>query len=97
MAERLFAAAPYRQLSNPLDRLLGYIGFRSAMIAGCAQVPHPCWNYYIAVDSVAEAAGRTKTRGGQVLQGPREVPGDAWIVQARDPQGAAFAMISAKG
>jgi TetR/AcrR family transcriptional regulator, transcriptional repressor for nem operon len=34
MAERLFGAAPYRQLADPLDRLLGYIDFRSAIIAG---------------------------------------------------------------
>ena len=33
--------------------------------------------------------------GAQVLNGPMEVPGGAWIVQARDPQGAAFAMVSA--
>ena len=34
MAEGLFAAAPYRQLSDPLDRLLGYIDFRAAIIEG---------------------------------------------------------------
>jgi TetR/AcrR family transcriptional regulator, transcriptional repressor for nem operon len=34
MAERLFAAAPYREPADPLDRLLGYIDFRSAIIAG---------------------------------------------------------------
>jgi hypothetical protein len=61
----------------------------------CAQVPHPCWNYYIAVDDVAKAADRAAARGGQVLQGPMEVPGGAWIVQARDPEGAHFAMVSA--
>jgi predicted enzyme related to lactoylglutathione lyase len=66
------------------------------MMAGCAQVPHPCWNYYIAVDDVAAAAESAKSRGGQVLHGPVEVPGGAWIVQARDPQGASFAMVSAQ-
>jgi len=60
------------------------------------QVPGPCWNYYIGVDSVEAAAARVKEKGGQVTMGPQEVPGGAWIVQARDPQGAAFAMISAK-
>jgi len=34
MAERLFGAAPYRQAADPLDRLLGYIDFRAAIIAG---------------------------------------------------------------
>lgn len=34
MAEGLFAAAPYRKLSDPLDRLLGYVDFRGAIIDG---------------------------------------------------------------
>jgi len=54
----------------------------------CAHTPHPSRNDYIAVDRVAAAAERTTTRGGQVQQGPHEVPGGAWIVQERDPQGA---------
>jgi TetR/AcrR family transcriptional regulator, transcriptional repressor for nem operon len=32
MAERLFGAAPYRELADPLDRLLGYVDFRNATI-----------------------------------------------------------------
>lgn len=34
MAEGLFASAPYRQLADPLDRLLGYVDFRAAIIDG---------------------------------------------------------------
>src|SRR3984893_6866986 len=34
MAERLFAGAPYRELADPLDRVLGYIDFRNAIIDG---------------------------------------------------------------
>jgi TetR/AcrR family transcriptional regulator, transcriptional repressor for nem operon len=33
-AEQRFGAAPYRELPDPLDRLLGYIDFRSAIIDG---------------------------------------------------------------
>ncbi|HEV8015927.1 MAG TPA: VOC family protein [Stellaceae bacterium] len=58
------------------------------------QVPVSCWNYYIGVGSVEAAAARIKERGGQVVMGPQEVPGGAWIVQARDPQGSPFALIS---
>src|SRR5215470_7640953 len=65
------------------------------MMKICAQVPHTAWNYYIAVDSVAAAADRAVTRGGKVVNGPMEVPGGAWIVQAVDPQGAYFSMVSA--
>src|SRR5260370_18274023 len=32
--ERLSSAAPYRELTDPLDRLLGYIDFRNAVIDG---------------------------------------------------------------
>ena len=34
MAEGLFAQAPYRTLVDPLDRLLGYIQFRKAILQG---------------------------------------------------------------
>jgi TetR/AcrR family transcriptional regulator, transcriptional repressor for nem operon len=34
MAESLFGTAPYRALADPLDRLLGYIDFRGAIIEG---------------------------------------------------------------
>jgi hypothetical protein len=65
------------------------------MMTKCAQVPRPGWTYYIAVESVAAAADRAVTRGAKILNGPMEVPGGAWIVQALDPQGAPFAMVSA--
>jgi len=65
------------------------------MMKICAQVPHPGWTYYITVDSVAAAADRAFTQGARVLNGPMEVPGGAWIVQAVDPQGAHFALLSA--
>jgi predicted enzyme related to lactoylglutathione lyase len=66
------------------------------MMKGCAQAPVPVWNYYIAVESAATAADRAQARGAQLLHGPVEVPGGAWIVQARDPQGASFAVVSAQ-
>ena len=34
MAESLFAAAPYRQATDPVDRLLGYVDFRAAIMRG---------------------------------------------------------------
>src|SRR5262245_8426519 len=32
MAARLFGSAPYNELADPLDRLLGYIDFRAAIL-----------------------------------------------------------------
>jgi len=34
MAEGFFATAPYRTLADPLDRLLGYVDFRAAILGG---------------------------------------------------------------
>ena len=34
MADRLFAAAPYQAEPDPLDRLLGYVDFRRAILQG---------------------------------------------------------------
>ncbi len=34
MADGLFAAAPYRALSDPRDRVIGYVKFRKAILAG---------------------------------------------------------------
>jgi uncharacterized protein len=31
-----------------------------------------------------------------VINGPMEVPGDDWIVQGIDPQGAMFSLVGAK-
>jgi len=52
----------------------------------------PNWLYYIRVPNVDEAAERVKALGGQVLNGPMDVPGGDRIAQCLDPQGAAFAV-----
>ena len=36
---------------------------------------------------------RVKAGNGQILSGPIEVPGNRWIVQCTDPQGAIFALV----
>jgi predicted enzyme related to lactoylglutathione lyase len=56
-----------------------------------ASVP-PHWLYYFLVPDVHAAVERVKSSGGKILNGPMEVPGGDWIVQAMDPQGAAFAL-----
>ena len=56
----------------------------------------PNWTLYINVDSADAAAERVKAHGGQVLNGPMEVPGGDRIAQCTDPQGAVFAVHSMK-
>ena len=60
-----------------------------------ANVP-PNWQIYFRVPDINAATERIKANGGQILNGPMEVPGGDWIVNAMDPQGAAFALHSRK-
>jgi predicted enzyme related to lactoylglutathione lyase len=57
-----------------------------------AEVPATFWLFYFNVDDIDAAVKRIEVSGGTVLNGPMEVPGGAWIVQAQDPQGAMFAL-----
>ncbi|AXV14700.1 glyoxalase [Neorhizobium sp. SOG26] len=57
----------------------------------------PCWVYYFNVPLIDTAIERVKAGGGQILNGPMEVPGGAWIIQATDPQGAFFCLVGARG
>jgi hypothetical protein len=65
-----------------------------AMFRQPPQVPVPHWLLYIRVPDVDAAAERVRELGGQVLNGPEEVPGGDRIVQCMDPQGAVFALHS---
>jgi predicted enzyme related to lactoylglutathione lyase len=60
-------------------------------------VPAPFWLYYFVVDAIDAAIERVKAGGGQILNGPMEVPGGDWIIQGRDPQGAMFALVGKRG
>lgn len=59
-------------------------------------VPAPFWTYYFQVDGIEAAVARINAAGGTIINGPMEVPGGSWIVQALDPQGAMFALVSSK-
>ena len=55
-------------------------------------IPAPFWLYYFNVGDIDAAAQRVKAGGGQILDGPTEVPGGSWIIRCVDPQGALFAL-----
>jgi predicted enzyme related to lactoylglutathione lyase len=59
----------------------------------CEMPGPPAWLSYITVPDVRTAVGRVAELGGQVLNGPMEVPGGL-IAQCLDPQGAMFALHS---
>src|SRR5260370_1273015 len=52
--------------------------------------------YYFQVEGITAAVGRITAAGGTIINGPMEVPGGSWIVQALDPQGAMFALVGPK-
>ncbi|HRI18862.1 MAG TPA: VOC family protein [Burkholderiaceae bacterium] len=66
------------------------------MMTKMAQTPRPHWLYYFIVDAIDAAVGRIDAAGGKVVNGPMEVPGGSWIVNAVDPQGAMFALVAPK-
>jgi len=55
------------------------------------------WLSYIMVDDVQKAVDITKEKGGQLINGPMEVPGGDIIANCIDPQGAMFALHSRSG
>ena len=55
----------------------------------------PSWMYYVTTPDLDAALERAKKQGARVLNGPMEVPGGQRIVQLMDPQGAAFALVTA--
>jgi predicted enzyme related to lactoylglutathione lyase len=57
------------------------------------QLPVSMWTYYIGVDDIDRALNAIKTGGGQVLNGPMEIPGGEFAVNAMDPQGASFGLV----
>jgi uncharacterized protein len=74
------------------------------MVGGLMPIPddaakmgvRPAWMGYIAVDDVKKYADKVKAAGGQVINGPMQVPGGSWIINGLDPQGAMFALVAPK-
>jgi len=59
-----------------------------------AEMPVPAWNFYINVPAIDAAITRISEGGGAIVNGPMEVPGGSWIVQATDLQGAFFSLVA---
>lgn len=58
-----------------------------------ATAPVAFWLYYFNVSDVGAAADRVKAEGGEILEGPTDIPGGARVARCTDPQGAMFALI----
>jgi len=79
---------PYRLFKTGGDKATG------GMMTKPANLPASFWTYYFTVDGVRAATDRLTAAGGKVMNGPMQVPGGDWVVQAMDPQGGMFALYS---
>lgn len=62
-----------------------------------AEMPGPpAWLHYARVPDVNAAVEAAKQNGGQLANGPMEVPGGDWIATFVDPQGGMFAVHQVK-
>jgi hypothetical protein len=52
----------------------------------------PFWLFYFNVGDIDAAMDRVESGGGEVFEGPHELPSNIWIARCRDPHGAAFAL-----
>ena len=85
------AMGKYQMFNRPHGMIGGMMNKPPEM----ANVP-PNWQIYFRVADVHAAAERIKANGGKILNGPMEVPGGDWVVNAMDPQGAAFGLHAGK-
>jgi hypothetical protein len=76
----------YRLFSAAGGQMIG------GMFTKPAGVSVPFWLYYFTVSDLDAAAKRVKTGGGEILEGPVELPGGNRVVRCTDPQGATFAL-----
>jgi hypothetical protein len=77
------------------NRPHGMIGGMMNKPPDLTDVP-PNWQIYFRVPDIPSAVERITANGGRILNGPMEVPGGDWIVNAMDPQGAAFSLHARK-
>ena len=59
----------------------------------CALPGPPHWKPYFAVPSAKAAVKAVTAAGGHVVHGPNKVPGNAFALQIKDPQGATLALV----
>ena len=64
-----------------------------AIMPRMPDVPASMWNFYIGVEDIDRAAEAVKAGGGQVFNGPMEIPGGEYALNGSDPQGALFGLV----
>ncbi len=83
-AYRIFDEGDHKQMGD------------GGMMNKSPEMPASCWNFYFCVDAIRAAIQRVESGGGKIMNGPTQVPGGGWIIQAQDPWGARFCLVSNK-
>lgn len=81
----------YQMFQDPSGTTFGGM----SNVATKMKVP-PHWLHYVTVDDIDAAITRITNKGGKVMNGPMDIPGDDVIAQCVDPQGAFFAIYAKK-
>ncbi|WP_010544403.1 VOC family protein [Sphingomonas elodea] len=66
-------------------------------IMRCPPGAKPGWSFYFRVEDVDAARANVEAAGGTVINGPMDVPGGERVLQAVDPDGAMFGLLSGAG
>ena len=79
----------YEMLKNGADRPFLF----GAIMKKPDAAPMSSWNYYFRVADIDVAAAYVNAEGGEILNGPMEIPGGEYVFTGVDPQGAVFSLI----
>jgi uncharacterized protein len=67
-----------------------------AMMQTAPHMGPPHWNHYFRVADIDHAAAQVAAHGGQVVNGPMQVPGGDWILHLTDPEGGFCCLVGAR-
>lgn len=82
----------YEIMKNGADRDFSF----GAMMKKSPEMPVSLWGFYFRVPSIGSAAAYVGEKGGQIVNGPMEIPGGDFSLNGVDPQGAFFALVGKK-
>ena len=64
-----------------------------AVMRTIPDMPKSMWTFYVGVDDIDRSANAVRSGGGRVTNGPIQIPGGEYAVNAVDPQGASFGLV----
>lgn len=68
-------------------------GMFGAVMTKPKEMPVSLWTCYFRVADIDVAIDKAKAGGAEIVNGPMEIPGGEFAVNAIDPQGAMFALV----